>query len=106
MTKIERLLLAAKGFNTNLVQCLPSYYVIVSNVHVYFFTCRISHMHRHAPKTVLPALNFVYKKIIIYEDPLLFLFLRPQATVQLYILGYYSSVRICFNMNDKHHTLP
>ena len=106
MTKIERLLLAAKSFNTNLVQCLPPYYVIVSNVHVCFFTCRISHVHRCAPKMVLSALNFVCEKIIIYEEQLLFLFLRPQTTVQLYILRYYSSVRTCFNMNDKHHILP
>ena len=67
MTKIERPFLAAKGFNTNLVQCLPLYCIIVSNVRVCSFTCRISHVHRHAPKTVLLALNFVYEKIIIYE---------------------------------------
>ena len=59
MTKIERLFLFAQGFNTNLVQCLPLYYVIISNVHVCSFTCRISHVHRHAPKTILCALNFV-----------------------------------------------
>ena len=67
MTKTEGPFLAAKGFNTNLAQCLPPYYVIVSNMHICSFTCRISHMHRHAPKMVLPALNFVYEKIIIYE---------------------------------------
>ena len=37
MTEIERSFLAAKGFNTNLVQYLPLYYVI-------------SNVHRHAPK--------------------------------------------------------
>ena len=67
MTKIEWPFLAAKGFNTNLVQCLQPCYVIVSNMHVCFFTCRISHVHRRAPKTVFPVLNFVYEKIIIYE---------------------------------------
>ena len=67
MTKIERPFLAAKGFNTNLLQCLPLYCIIVSNVHVCSFACRISHVHKRAPKTVLPALNFVYEKIIIYE---------------------------------------
>ena len=67
MTEIERPFLAAKGFNTNLVQCLPPYYVIVSNVHVCYFTYRISRVHRRAHKTVLHALNFVYEKIIMYE---------------------------------------
>ena len=67
MTKIERPFLAAKSFNTSLVQCLPLYYVIVSTVHVCSFMCRISHVQRHAPKTVLRALNFLYEKNIIYE---------------------------------------
>ena len=49
MTEIERSFLAAKGFNTNLVQYLPLYYVI-------------SNVHRHAPKTVLCAQNLMYKK--------------------------------------------
>ena len=67
MTETGRPFLTAKGFNTNLVQCLPPYYVIVSNVHVCSFTGTISHMHRRAPKTVLHAQNLVYTKIIIYE---------------------------------------
>ena len=67
MTEIGRPLLAAKGFNNNLVQCLPPYYVIISNVHVCSFTCMISHVHRGAPKTVLRARNLVYEKVIIYE---------------------------------------
>ena len=67
MTKIERPFLAAKGFNTNLVQCLPPYYVIISNVHVCSFTRTISHVNRSAPKTVLHARNLVYEKIIIFE---------------------------------------
>ena len=106
MTEIERPFLAVKGFNANLLQCLPPYYVI-SNVHVCFFMCTISHVHRHAPKTVLYAQNLVYEKILIYEGLLWFLFLRPQTTVQLYILRYYSSVRIGFDMNNTaygiHH---
>ena len=32
--------------------------------------------------------------------------IRPQTTVQWYILQDYSSVRISFNMNNKCHTLP
>ena len=67
MTEIERLLLAAKGFNTNLVQCLPPYYVIVRNAHIFSIMCRISHVNRHAPKMVLHAQNLLYEKIIIYE---------------------------------------
>ena len=67
MTEIERPFLAAKGFNANLLQCLLPYYVIISNVHVRSFMCTISHVHRHAPKTVLYAQNLVYEKILIYE---------------------------------------
>ena len=68
MTEIERPFLVAKGFNTNLVQCLPPYYFIFSNEHVCSFTCTISDVHRCAPKTVLHAQNLVYEIIIIYED--------------------------------------
>ena len=106
MTEIERLFLAAQSFNTNLVQCLPPYFVIISNMHVCCFMCTISHVHMHAPKMVLHTQNLLYKKIMIYEDLLWFLFLKPQTTVQLYILGYYSRVRIGLNMNNKCHTLP
>ena len=67
MTEIERPFLAAKGSNTNLVQCLLPYYVIISNVHACSFTGTISYVHRHAPKMVLHAQNFVYKKIITCE---------------------------------------
>ena len=67
MTEIESPLLAPKGFNTNSVQCLPLYNVIISKVHVYSFTCTISHVHGRAPKMVLQARNLVYKKIMIYE---------------------------------------
>ena len=63
MTEIERPFLAAKGVNTNLVQCLPPYYVIISNVHVFSFTCMISHVNRPAPKTVLHARNLLYDKL-------------------------------------------
>ena len=34
MTEIERPFLAAKVSNTNLVQFLPLYHVIISNVHI------------------------------------------------------------------------
>ena len=43
-TKIERPFLAAKGFITNLVQIVPKYRAITSNVHTCSFTCTISHM--------------------------------------------------------------
>ena len=49
MTKIEGPFLAAKVFNTNLIQCRPPYYVIVSNVYICSFTCRISYVLRRAP---------------------------------------------------------
>ena len=63
MTKIERLLLAGMGFNSNLVQFLPPYYVIISNVHVCSFTGTISHGHGRAPKFVLRAWNILYEKL-------------------------------------------
>ena len=59
MTEIEMPFLAAQGFNTNLVQCLPPYFIIISNMHVCFFTCTISHTHMHAPKMVLHAQNLL-----------------------------------------------
>ena len=41
-TEIERSFLSAKGFNTNLVQFLPLYNVIMSIMHICSFTCMIS----------------------------------------------------------------
>ena len=66
-TEKQRALLAAKGFNTNLVHFLPPYHVIINNLHVCSLTGRISHMHGRAPKTVLRVRNLAYKKNIIYE---------------------------------------
>ena len=103
---LEGPFLAARGFDTNLVQCLPPYYVIISNMHVCSFTCTISHVHRRTPKTVLRSRNLVYEKIIICEGLLWFFFLWPKTTVQLYILGYYSSVKTDFNVNNMRHRLP
>ena len=40
----------AKAFNTNFVQSLPLYQVIISNVHVCSFTRTIPHVHGRAPK--------------------------------------------------------
>ena len=68
MTEIERPFLAAKGFNTNLVQWLSPYCFIFSNKHVCSFTCTISHGHRRAPRIVLRARNLVCEIIITYED--------------------------------------
>ena len=55
MTEIERPFLAAKGFNTNLIQYLQPYHVVIM--------CTISHVHGCAPKTVLHAQNLVHKKL-------------------------------------------
>ena len=55
MSEIGRLVLAGKGFNTNLVQYLLLHHVAINNVHVCSFTCMISHMHGRAPKIVLNA---------------------------------------------------
>ena len=52
---LGRLFLADKSFNTNLVQFLLLYHVVISNVLVCSFTCTISHVHGHAPKMVLRA---------------------------------------------------
>ena len=68
MTEIKRPFLAARGFNTNLVQCVPPYFVTISNMHVRSLTRTISHLHRRAPKTVLHARKLMYEKNIIYED--------------------------------------
>ena len=57
-TEIERLFLAAKGFNINLVQFLLWCHVVISNVHIYPFTLIISHMHL---KKVLHAQSLRYK---------------------------------------------
>ena len=44
-TEIERPFLATKGVNTNLVQYLPLYHVIISNVDVCSFIFAIFHVH-------------------------------------------------------------
>ena len=44
-TEIERPFLAAKGCNTNSVQFLPPYYVIISQVQVCSFSLTIPHVH-------------------------------------------------------------
>ena len=61
-TEIEKPLLAAEGFNAKLVQYLPQYHVI-SNVHVYFFTCTIKHVHGREPKMIFGARNLVHEKL-------------------------------------------
>ena len=62
-TERERLFLAAKGFNNNLVQFLPLYHVI-SNVCICSFMCtRIPYVHGHASKRVLGAQDLVYKNL-------------------------------------------
>ena len=54
--EIERLFLAGKCFNTNLVH-------FISNMHVCSFTGMISQVRNRASKTVLRAQNLVYKKL-------------------------------------------
>ena len=62
-TEIERLFLPGKGFNTNLIQFLLPYHVIINNVHVCSYACTISHVNGHACKTALHAQNLVHKKL-------------------------------------------
>ena len=62
-TKIERSSLTAKGFNTSLVQLLLLYNISINNFHASSITCTISHLERHAPKTVLHARNLLYKNL-------------------------------------------
>ena len=64
-TEIERPFLAGRGSNTNLVQFLLPYHVIISNVHVCSFMCMISHVHRRAPTTVFRVQNLVHKKFLL-----------------------------------------
>ena len=54
--------LGAKSLNTNLVQFLPQYHVIISNVHFCSFMGSISNVHGRLPKMVLYA-NLVYEKL-------------------------------------------
>ena len=73
-TEIERMFLAIKNFNINLVQFLLPY-VIISDVHVFSFKCTISHVHGYAPKMVLHA-----QKITIYEGLYWHVYARESAT--------------------------
>ena len=63
IAEIEGPFFAGKGLNTNLVHFVPLYHVIMSNVHIYYFTGTISNVHGCAPKTILHAQNPVYKKL-------------------------------------------
>ena len=45
-TEVERPFLAVKGFDANLVQFLPPYHVIISNMHIFSFTCTNVHLKR------------------------------------------------------------
>ena len=77
MTEIERPLLAPKGLipiQYNVYHCIMLLLVKCTST---LFTCTISHVHRRAPNMVLQARNLVYKKIMICEGLLWFLFLRP-----------------------------
>ena len=47
-----------------------------------------------------------WRKIKICCDHCYIQYIRPQITVQQYILQDYSSLRIGFNMINKPHTLP
>ena len=59
--------LAAKGFNTNLVHFIPSYHVIISNVHVCSFMDLISQVHENYNlwRPVIFALN--YKVVFLLQ---------------------------------------
>ena len=52
-------LLAVMGFNTNLVQILLLYHVILSNIHICSFMPMILQVEGRAPKTILHAQNLV-----------------------------------------------
>ena len=80
-TEKERPIIAAKGFNNNLVHSLPPYHVIISSLPVYYFTGTISNVHGRAPKTALLARNLVYKKKKNYEGLTL-------TMISLYIFNY------------------
>ena len=53
------LFLAAKGFNTNLVQFLLLYHVIVSNMHVYSFVCTDVHVKWFYAHKLLCTKNYI-----------------------------------------------
>ena len=60
----ERLFLALKGINTNLVHFLLVPHFIISNVHVYSFTCTIFHVHSFV---CFVCRKYCVQIIIIYE---------------------------------------
>ena len=62
-TEIKRPLSAAKGFDTNLVQFLPLYHVIIRNINICFVISTIFYVHRHGTKMVFHAQNLVHAKL-------------------------------------------
>ena len=74
------------------MQFLPLYHVIISNMHVYSFTCMISHMHGHAPKTILHAW-----KIIIHEG-----LFNEQALIKTSQLTCLENLLRCHLMDCKN----
>ena len=54
-------------------------------------------------------LSFTNTRLLLQNKKLWSLFSQPirsQTTIQLYILLDYFRVRVCFNINNKRHTLP
>ena len=61
--EIEKQVLATKGFDTNIANFLLLYHVIISNMHVCFFTGMLSRVCGRAPQTVLSAQNLAHEKL-------------------------------------------
>ena len=57
-TEIEMPFLAVKGFNTNLVQFLPLYHVIISNMHVCSVRCMDVHVKWFCTHKILCKKNY------------------------------------------------
>ena len=70
-----------------------------------------SHQHCDLCYLHLPIFSFTYTLLLCGKmqsccDYCFPLQIRPQNTIQLYLLRDYSSGRIDFNMNNKPHSLP
>ena len=64
---IERLFLAAKGFNTNLAQFLLPYHVIFSNMHVCSFTCMDVYLKQFCAHEISCMKNYNLWRPCIYS---------------------------------------
>ena len=90
-------------------------YIVIrcSLFHMKVTTSVTKNLHQHCDYCYLdlPIFSFTYSLLVCGKlksccDHCFLQQIRPQNTVQLYILQDYSSGRIDFNMNNKSHSMP